>query len=323
MPSIEAQGNVWVEPARVEASDIINRTIDIKLLHSDLGAQRAIPVMDFGNYSFPKAGDFVLALISGIDNPVYCIGKIDYGYKEKVDGKAIDQQTKSTVIAKAVKEGEIFIGNLVKRMWLHMAPNGDFSLMNGLSEGINYIKNIRFLQLSGIAVQALGSGSVFNVGAVARDIPSTGKTIIPSDAPLIPAIEGMIDLVVGVLRLARFHIGHIKNALGVDELGSWGARLRAIIEVCAPGVPLAVLKMDEIGNIELSSTMGVTMLNGMPGRGILLGGLGAAHPVAYGDTLLQWIRTHTHGTGVGPSSVPNEVATLTDAVHTSKQVMTS
>lgn len=328
MPSVENEGSVWIEPARVVATDPDNRLLDIKLMHSDHGSKNAIPITDFGSYSFPKVGDYVLALISGADNPVYCIGKIDYGYKAKVDGKidvdgkAIDPKakSKSPMLARRVKEGEVFLANLAKRAWLQIAENGDFSLLNGLNEGLNYVKNTRFLRLAGTVFQALGSGATFNVGAVARDLPS-GKTIIPSDAPVIPAIEGMINLVIGALRLARFHIGHVKDAMGIDEFGSWGARIRAIIEVCTPGIPIAVLKMDEVGNIELSSTAGVIMLNGLPVAGILLGGLGAAHPVAYGDVLLTWLNSHTHGTSVGPSSTP--IVPADSATLLSKQVMTS
>jgi len=52
-------------------------------------------------------------------------------------------------------------------------------------------------------------------------------------------------------------LGYVKDTtLGVDEISSFGSRLRGILEVTVGPVPLASLKIDEVSNIELTSMTG-------------------------------------------------------------------
>ena len=300
----------YIYTVTVVSTNPEHRTVKVQIHGTERYLEDVIVITDSGSFSFPSVGDF--GLVIGDDVRSYFIGKIEFGYKDKIDGKLRDKSTGAKILAKLVNDGEIYIGNLIKRCWLSISSGGDFSLLNGLNEGIKYFRSLRFLRLASMFIHLLGNGVNVYFGSVARDIPGAGKTVIPSDAgPTIPAIEAFIDLFIEPLktRLARFHIGHIKNSLGVDEFGSLGGRLRGILEVCnQAGVTIASLKMDEVGNIELTALPpGKLVLDGSPESGILLGGLGAVQSAAFGDLLINWLLNHTHSTPVGPSGVPIQV----------------
>jgi hypothetical protein len=304
MPKPDAPQPLQASAATVKAVDSTNRFIDIQYMGSDRTKKEVILVMDPGNYAFPKVGDRVFVLDVG--ERTYCLGRIDYRYKTLVDGGTKDETTGVEIKTKDVHDNEIYLGNFLKRTWLSLSNSGDFSLMaaKGGGEGLKYIFKDRFLKLAGMAVQVIGNGARVAFGSVVRNIAGE-ITPIPSDAPLLPAVEGVIDLYYSTLRLARMGIGHIKNSLGIDEFGSWGARLRAIIEVCQAGVPIAVMKMDEAGNIEISSTLAQVMLDStIPVNSVLLGGLAAAFSVPLGESLNTWLTGHTHSSGTGPTGVP-------------------
>jgi hypothetical protein len=312
MPGISEKGHkTWITPAEIKAVKAVDRLVDVQFLGTDRQTYGAMVITPPGNFSMPKVGDRGLILSTG-DEREYYIGTYYHGYEDYLTkGKVKDKNTGTEFLGKEVQAGEINFTNLVKRVWLSIANSGDFSLMNGLNEGLRYFRGTRFLRLSGMFIHNLANGSVFKLGSVVRDIPSQGKKVISSDAgPTVPALEALIKLIIEPAKslLARFHIGHVKNDLGVDEVGSWGARLRAILEIGNPGgVPIAVLKMDESGNIELSAIPpGVIMVDGSPASGVLLGGLGAANSAILGEPFLQWAASHTHLTGVGTSAVPTE-----------------
>jgi hypothetical protein len=303
----------------VVATDTKNRLIDVKYHGSQHSKQNVMVINDYGSFSFPNLDDTVLLVVNG--ERVYCIGKIEVAYKAQIEGKTVEGQTEKQLLtkkdgntdvkiqAKEVGNGEIYLGNIVKRIWMLISPSGDFSLMNGLNEGLNYIRSTRLLSLAAKTVTMLAPPQLVNFGTVIRNIASI-PTAIPGDVPTVPAVEGLIELYYNLVKIARFHLGNVKDTtLGVDQLGSWGARLRALIEVCTGPVPMAVLKMDELGNVELSSTSGVVMLNGLPLAGVLLSGLTSAYSAVLGESLITWLNTHTHQTGVGPSGFPITLAT--------------
>lgn len=285
-----------------------DRVIDVNYLGSDRGKQGVIIVTDPGSYSCPRVGDAVLILET--DPYAYCIGKIEYNYAQKIAGeypiKMTDKDKEAEKVtlpkAKKVEGGETWIGSVIKKAWFYIANSGNFSVMNGLNDGLKYFAQSRFLRLAGGVVNLVGSGAYIAFGSVMRDIPLQGKTPIPGDIPTIPSVEGLINLLYNNIKLARFHIGHVMDTvLGVAEISSFASRLRCLIEVANPaGIPIAVLKMDEAGNIELSAvTPGKVMLNGNPVNGILLSGLGSAFSSVLGEKLIQVLLNHIHGAPAG------------------------
>lgn len=311
MPKPGQEQPVLIQRGIVKSTIPEKRIITVKYLGSDREKQGVIVVTDPGSYSFPSVEDVVLLLEA--ESYVYCIGKIEYSYEDKIEGS-----TK----AKKVAGGETWIGSVIKKVWLYIANSGNFSLMNGLNDGLKYFAQSRFLRLAAGVVNLVGSGAEASFGSVIRDIPGIGKTPIPSDIPTIPSVEGLIDIVYNNLKLARLHIGHVMDTtLGVAEISSFGTRLRAILEVATGGVTLAVLKMDETGNIELSTVpTGKVMLNGNPVGGIMLSGLGSAFSGVLGEKLTSYLLAHTHGSPAGNTSPPLPVAgfaaTLTDLLST-------
>lgn len=308
-----------VFPAEVTATDPENRVISVKFLGLAEIGNNVIVLNDSGNYSFPRVGE--RGLVLDAYPYYYYLGKIEYRYKEQIEG-AVDRISKVNINAKKVAGGETWIGSVIKKAWLYIANSGNFSLMNGLNDGLKYFAQSRFLRLAAGVVNLVGSGAYVAFGSVIRDIPGVGKTPIPSDIPTIPSVEGLIDIVYNNLKLARLHIGHVMNTtLGTPEISSFGTRLRAILEVATGGVTLAVLKMDETGNIELSTVpTGKVMLNGNPVGGIMLSGLGSAFSGVLGEKLTSYLLAHTHGSPAGNTSPPLPVAgfaaTLTDLLST-------
>jgi len=291
----------------VVATNLEDRLLRVQVHGTERHIDDVIMVTDPGSFSFPRKYDQGLVIEDDVRS--FYVGKIEFGFKDKVDGNVQDKETGVNILAKLVKEGEIYLSNLTKRVWLNISRSGDFSLMNGLGEGLRYFRQYRFLRLTSMFTNILNNGVNVFLGSVVRDIPAVGKQVIPSDAgPTIPSIEALINVFIEPLkiRLARLHLGHVKNDLGIDEFGSFGARVRGIMEVCNPaGVSMASLKFDEAGNIELSSLPpGTVMIDGNVISGILLGGFGAVQSAVYGDLLVSWLLAHTHNSSVGPTSVP-------------------
>jgi len=256
------------------------RVIDINLLGKDRQLQRVLVVNTPNNYSFPQIGDIVLVLI--LQSRYYCIGTVEHGYRAKVDGTYIDKSTGKNIITKNVQPGEVFLTNLARRLWLYLSNSGNFSLMSGDNDGLAYYIKNRYLRLKGQVTQIIGSGTTASFGYVFRNLGKGYQPVASKDNPSTPAIEALIDIAQQSLRVVRFQIGEIKNALGIDELSTFpGNFLKAIIEVCQAGIPIAGLKMDDGGNVELSSLLGKTMIDGIQ---VQLGGISAAEPVIKGET---------------------------------------
>jgi len=288
----------------IKAADESNRTVDVNYMGTDRGRNNVRVVAPPGNYSFPKTGDH--CLIIAADEQAYCVGVVQFGYSKKLErGNVVDPSTGEPIQARLVAEGGIWFGNLVKRVWMSIAPSGDFSLMNGMNDGLKYIKQNRFLRLAGMALRLMGNGANVAFGSVYRYATNGSLYAVPSDlGPTIPAVEGLIDVSLSLLRIARLHLGYVVDANAIPETGSWGGRLRAILETAIAGVTNAALKIDEAGNIELSSSAAVVMFDGTM---IQLGGLTAAQPVIKGTEYLGYESTflgalNTFAQGVGTAA---------------------
>lgn len=295
--------NTIIKPAEVTGADPDNRTVDIKWYGLPSGVQKVLVVSDTGDFSFPRVGD--IGLVIQHSAQTFYLGKIEYGYKQKIDGKVIDTETESKILAKRVREGEVYIGNLLRRVWLSMSSAGDFSLLNGFNEGLRYYLTGRILKLAGMVTQVVGNGVTFKLGSVMRD-GAVKKNVIAQEVPLVPAIEACLELLYQQVKIARLHLGHIKSqvtdaGVGVDEFSTFGGRLRAILEVAAGPVTMASLKMDELGNIELTSLAGTISVDTTAVQSILFGGLAAVYRVLLGEPFLAHYKAHIHSTPVGPS----------------------
>ena len=290
-----------IRPAEVTGIDPDTRLIQIKWYGSGGDAKNVRVVSDTGDFSMPRVGD--IGLVIQDEAHSFYLGKIEYAYGKKVEGREKDADTDATILAKRVLEGEIYIGNLIKRTWLSLSSAGDFALLNGFSEGLRYYFRNRILRLAGMVTRVVGNGVTFKLGSVMRDIP-TSDTIVAEVPPIIPAIEAYLELVFNAVKLARFHLGHIKNSAGIDELSTLGGRLRAILEVAVGPVTMAALKMDEQGNIEVTSLAGKIMIDTTAIQSIWLGGVSAVHRALCGEPFLAHYKAHTHPTAMGPSGTP-------------------
>lgn len=269
---------VFVQPAEVVTVNSRNRTVDVKFLGIESGAKDVVVLFGSGDYTMPKEGEYGLILVA--DNWEYYLGKLEYNYANKVDGKTRDPYSGERLIAKAVRGGEIFISNLAKRIRLNLSNTGNFSLMNGFQEGLKYVRKNRILQLAGMTVKMLTGGTNLGFGSVLRDLPGQGPTVLTEGTT--PYTEGYIEVLKNAVRVAKLHLGDVKETtLGADEVGSYGGRLRALIQTYAGDVPLAKFGIDESGNIEVASSPGKTMVDGTE---IQLGGLSAAEQVIKGNT---------------------------------------
>ena len=90
MPGIGLQ----LLPARVMSTDEDNRTLVVKFDGTGRTVNQVRVINDYGSYSFPKESDRILIIYDGIYS--YCIGKLEYGYKEKIEGREkTDSEKKS------------------------------------------------------------------------------------------------------------------------------------------------------------------------------------------------------------------------------------
>jgi hypothetical protein len=300
-----------IAPAEITGVNVDNRTLDIAWIGHPGGVRSVKIVSDAGDFSMPKTGE--VGLVIQHETQAYFLGKIEYGYKQKIDRQVYDPNNEKIVYpAKRVSEGEVCTASPLNDLWLSMANSGDFGFSNGVINGLRYYASREKLQLKGKLLALLGNGITAKLGSVLRDV--TGMDDPVAEVPLFPAIEALIDLIFMQVRLARLHIGHVKNNKGIDERSTFGGKLRAVLETAAglPGNPVmsASLKFDDSGNIELTSLLGKIAINSSNAIGsILLGGLAAAQKAVFGDALLLWLNTHTHPTLVGPSGPPTVQAT--------------
>lgn len=287
-----------IRPAEITGVDPDTRQLQVKWYGTGGDAKNVKIVSDSGDFSMPRVGDVGLVIQDGGQS--YYLGKVEYAYQQKIAGKAKDPETESKILAKRVLEGEIYIGNLLKRTWLSLSSAGDFGLLSGFNEGLKYISKSRITKLAGMVTRVIGNGVTLKIGSVMRDIGTQTDTVIP-EVPLVPALEAYLEVVFQTLKIARLHLGHVKSSVGVDEFSTLGGRLRAVLEVAAGPVTLASLKMDETGNIELTSLAGSIFIDTAMVQGIALGGISAVWRALLGEPFLLHYKAHTHATAMGPS----------------------
>lgn len=277
-------------------SDPERRTLTIQWMGRTERASDVRVLNDTGGYSFPKVGD--RGLIVSAERQYYYIGKVEFQYPDKITGQIKDKSSGATLLAKMVKGGEVFLSNLAKSSWMFLSNSGDFSLMNGLNEGLKYFFEKRLLRLAGMSLELLGQGVAGNLGTVVRSIPGVGKIPISTVynaalsvfglIPTIPAVEALINVSYNSLKLARLHLGHVIGDLGVQtDYSSAGQPLLALLETSIDGATQAsALMMDKVGNTELlSKVLNVILTPGAAGL-VQLGGITAAEPVVKGTTYI-------------------------------------
>ena len=304
--------DIFIQPAEVLATYEEDRLIDIKWIGME-GTRRSIVVVNNpGNTSMPQPGD--RGLVIGTGNHFYFIGKIEYDYRSKVEGKYVNKDTGKKTSAKQVEGGEVYITNTKAKSWLGLINNGDMSLLNGFMEGFKYLANLRLPQLIGKTVSLAGNGIKFAIGTTVRDIPGVGpQPVVGANGG--KALEALLQVAYMGIQTVKLHLGDVTDLTTglIPELSSWGARLKAVLEVTASVVTLGSLKIDELGNVQIKSTTGQVSIEGIPVAGILLGGiLSSTHPAVWGDTLMTylasdflWKSTHVHGApGTPPVAKP-------------------
>lgn len=297
-----------IVPAIVKQTDPTARTLVVQPFGTDRQVTDVYVVNDPGNYAFPKINDVILLLST--TTRAYAVGVVQMRYANKLERKtAKDPETNSYVRADEVDNGGICIGNITNKTKLRIDNNGDFSFWSALFAGFSFeaMKQIFTFAANNFTINA---GTVKSyIGSVFRSIPGTGNTpmqalppIDTTGTPGFAAVEVMFDLLYRQLRLARFHLGHILNSVGVPELSSLAKPIRALLEVCLSGATICSMKMDEGGNIEVSTTIGKVIINSsIPLASVLIGGLTASQSAVFGDLLLTWLNSHTHSSSWGPT----------------------
>jgi hypothetical protein len=301
----------------VQGVDTKTRTLAIKWVTFNAVQTNVIIINDANSYSVPSVGDVGLVLSMGVKH--YYLGKLEYNYKEKIEGMKTESGDtvrmrdvdNNEIYAREIKEGETFLSNMAKGIGMMFSKGGNFSLANRDNDGFSYYVSNRLTKMSGMLLQFFAGRSSIFFGRVMRNIG--GKNVnMPSDlGPTIPALEFFVDVLLLGLRMGRIHIGYVLDALGIPEFGTVNpaARLRAILEVCnVLGVSIAALKMDEFGNVELTADplIGKVMIKGGPVASVFLGAdpTVATHPGVFGDVLMTYLTGHTHPTSMGPSGPP-------------------
>lgn len=275
-----SQSSIILSPAMVIAIYTNDRTIDVRWMGHE-GVRRGIVVIDgFGLYSFPEVGDTVLILGTGID--YFCIGKIEFGYRAKLDGKLMNPDSGKVIKFKEVDGGEVYLSNIKRKTWLSLPNSGDVSLLNGFSEGFKYLRSLRLSRLAGRTIEFVSNGVKVGFGNAIRNIPSQGEQPV-SGSSGGKALEYYIQVAYNSIQTVRFHLGEITDLASgvVPEVGSFGSRIKALLEVTAGAVKLAYLHMDELGNAELKSETAKVVVAGLE---VLLGSNVAVEPLVKGTT---------------------------------------
>lgn len=265
--------------AKVVSTYPRSRTLDVKYLNSDRMRLNVLVIGGYGDYSFPQVGDVICMLST--QHKDYCIGVVEHFYGAKLDGAVKSESTGERIYVKQVKDGEVYLSNVLKRIFLFLSNSGNFSLISGDNDGLAYYLKNRYLRLKGQITQIIGSGTTAAFGYVYRNRGQGYEPIPSTENPLAPAVEFLTEIVFNKLKVARIQIGHVKDSLGVDEVSSFGGLLQAVLEVFSGGISAARLKMDKSGNVELSSTAGKTMLDGLE---VQLGGIAAVESVIKGNS---------------------------------------
>lgn len=299
-----------ITPAFVVSTKPEDRTLVAQPFGTERQVVDVYVVNDPGNYAFPKEKDVILLLSTTTRS--YAIGIIQMKYADKLERKKVkDPSTNTYIRAEEVDNGGICIGNITNKTKINIDNNGDFSFWSSLLAGFKFeaLKQIFNLAANNFTISA---GTVKSyIGSVFRTIPGTGNTPMQALPPIdssgttgFAAVEVMFDLLYRQLRLVRMHLGHILNAAGVPEMGSIDVTkpLRALLEVCLGGATICSMKMDEGGNIEISTSLGKVVIDSsIPLGSVLLGGASATESAVYGDLLKTWLDNHTHPSSWGPT----------------------
>jgi hypothetical protein len=294
--------------AQVKEVNVENRTVNVQLLGTARQITDVIVVNNPGNYAFPNNGDIVLIL--SMFSRSFAVGIIQVNYKLKTERKTVKDPASNTYVrADVVDGGGISIGNITNKTKLTIDNDGSFSLWSSLFAGIKFSPMFNLIEQFAQLFEFTAGTVKSSVGVVMRNIKPNGRTPIASTVadstglPTSPAVEAMINVLFNKVRLARLHIGHVLDSLGVPEFSSFAGRIRAILEVCQTGTTIASMKMDEYGNIELTTTMGTVIINGAAASGIILGTSPATalYSVLRGESVQTWCDNHTHQTSQGPT----------------------
>ena len=262
MPKIgSAPTAIAALPAEVMAIYPTNRIIDIRWLSQEGGKRGVVVVSSHGDYSFPKVGDTGLVLQYGFN--FFYLGRVDMSYAAKLAGNVRDKLTGQKLRPTEVDGGEAHLENVATKSYARFANNGDFSILNGFREGLKYMLNLRRATLSAKTLELLGNGVKIMFGTAIRN-PGTGE-IPPPGTSGGKVIEFLLQIAYQDIQTVRFHLGEIVDLIAgtVPEMSSFGARLKALLEVTAGPAPLASLKMDEVGNVEMAATTGQMKLSAL------------------------------------------------------------
>ena len=298
--------------AKVLSVDAENRTVDVIRVNVDAKYTRVMIMSSAGNYSMPDVGD--VGLVIGDVTSMYWLGRLDFGYKKHLAG-AINPKTGKKWGVRLIDAGAVQLVNLATRVGLYFSNSADFSLTNDFSDGIKYIKEksgapLRWLKLLGRSVSIEGANVFVNAGTVMRNIIGTGFSAVNdmTGAALAKEFSVFVKKPVGPAETdaARLQMGDVLQEpvaaaqAGVPEVGGIpGGFLRVLLAgFTAAGIIGGALKIDNLGNAELSTLLGNILINGIS---IHIGGFPSTHPAVLGDQLLIYLNTHAHSSSIGPT----------------------
>ena len=333
-----AQLNVFY--GRVIATYPDARVIDVKWPNVNVIKRSVIVVQDSSNYSFPLVGEIGLVIGNDVER-YYYLGKIEFGYSQQLEAQSNGPAAGNSWALSLIEAGEVQLLNLLTGAALYLSNSGDFSLKNQLMDGLSYIREktgnpFRWLTLAAKTVTLTSSTTSLTVGAVIRNIPVLGNTIIKGVTDKTKAAQEFLAKVTNIvgpaqINRAKLHLGDIliepvASSLGAipvlhTEAGVAGAAaaLQALLAVFNPvGIETASVKMDNLGNLSVNANLpgtGMLVINGVQ---IYIGctPLDMSQPMVKGTDLLTWLNTHTHNSSIGPTGTPVVIATPLDFCST-------
>ena len=310
-------------PAVVKAIDIKNRFVNVKFLGTERSANNVLVVNDYGSNSFPSIGDGVLVAV--VNHKEFCIGKLPQAFNEQINNNYKDYN-KNKILAKEVDEGATSVTNGRTTTSLYLPNSGNFYLTNGCKDGLAHTKKYRMTELFGniINLSCLGDSVVQRVGSVIRYITNVPTIVTKAASPAKEIALELYTQISTVLKYAfvRFKLGHVIDSNGLPEYSSSGGELRTLVEVNDTlGVNKATVTIDENGNVEIKSSLGIVALDAKAIAGILLSGLTSQYSAVLGEKLMTMYKAHTHPSPMGTTGMPTPNPTLDDnSVVLSNQV---
>lgn len=312
------------ELAVVKGVNSVDRTLSLDYLNRS-GGEPAAPVWaDTGDYSLPAVNDQVFVFIDRATRP-QVLGMRDYNFSDKVAANQLP-----TVLA-----GEKCIYNSATGARLHFRANGDVLLLTEREEGLEIKPGERVKLKAPALMEVIGSAGKIAFGDVRRrqkgmlpTVPTSDDAVINPSTGVLPHREFTVEVkaqvlpgpITGLQRAARFSMGTgvIDNDGQWEQLKSFGTNLRAILEITAlTGTPLSSIQMDEVGNIEIFSTLMARIRSNLAeviaseitlkASQITLGRF-RRYSALLSELFLIMYNTHTHSTPLGPTSPPQPIA---------------